>query len=319
MSKSSSLRLYGLIGYPVKHSLSPAMHNAAFKALGINAAYRLFEVKPQELASFLLDPQTKITDTSGKTIYAGDILGFNITIPHKVKAKEILMAQEAEKKLIQKINKAKKKESSVSSNKWYTLVAGAINTVKKGYQPRNTDVSGFLKSLKVDLNFNTKDKSVLVIGCGGAGRAVIAGLSYGQKKVKKIYIYEKDKKAISLAKSHFHQFPAVSRKLKFIACEQMPQAIKKCQLLVNTSPVGMKDDSFSIIKKDLLHKGLSVYDLIYNRQTKLIKDALILGLPAASGQGMLLYQGAAAFSFWVEEPAPIEVMRSALNKELKKI
>ncbi len=308
MNKSSSLRLYGLIGYPVKHSLSPAMHNAAFKALGINAAYRLFEVKPQDLNSFLLNPQTKITDTSGKTFCAGDIQGFNITIPHKIKAKEILMPQSA-----------KIRGSTFSSNKWYTLISGAINTVKKGYPPRNTDVSGFLKSLKVDLGFNTKDKSVLLIGCGGAGRAVIAGLSYGQRKVKKIYIYEKDKEAVSSAKSHFERFSAVSRKLKFITAEQMPKVIKKCHLLVNASPVGMKDDKVSIVKKELLHKKLSVYDLIYNRKTKLVKDALSLGLPAASGQGMLLYQGAAAFSFWTEEPAPVEVMRSALNKELKKI
>ena len=83
-------KIYGLIGYPVKHSLSPTIHNAAFKHLGINAEYRLFEVKSDELEAFLLKSDKTFNDTDGRSVRAGDVLGFNITIPHKVKAREIL-------------------------------------------------------------------------------------------------------------------------------------------------------------------------------------------------------------------------------------
>ncbi|MCK4809432.1 MAG: shikimate dehydrogenase [Candidatus Omnitrophica bacterium] len=301
-------KIYGLIGYPVKHSLSPFMHNAAFEELKINADYRLFEVKPQELKDFLLNPDKIVKDTEQNPVRAGDILGFNITIPHKVRAKEIM--EEAfpfEKKM------------SRGKDFHYMIVSGAINTVKREKEYTNTDADGFLKSLREDLGFETKDKIVFVIGCGGAGRAVISGLSWISASIKKLYIYEKDNKTVSVVREHFSRFPGLKGKWEFIPAEQIPDKIKESQLLVNASPVGMKETDLAVIDRKLLHKDLFIYDVVYNRDTRLIQDAKSLGLPAIGGLGMLLYQGTSAFEFWTGQAAPIEVMRKALNKGAKRL
>lgn len=304
MSKSSSGKLYGLIGYPVKHSLSPAMHNAAFQACGINAEYRLFEVKPHQLQDFLLNRK--------------EIEGFNITIPHKVKAREIL-----EEKF-----PFDKNLTLIEPDRYYVRLSGAVNTVqRRNGKPEcywNTDADGFLKSLDKDLQFVAENKSILLIGCGGAGRAVIAALSWKNVGIKKIYVYDISQEAISSLKKHFLTLPQewkdiFSQKIEFISSQQIPEKIKDCQLLVNASPVGMKEGDPSVVNKNLLHKDLSVYDLVYNRDTELIQNAKELGLPATGGLGMLLYQGVAAWELWMKKVAPVEVMRKALEEEFKKI
>ncbi len=311
MANNPSLKkIYGLIGYPVKHSLSPAMHNAAFKHLNIDAEYRLFEIKPEALEMFLLK-NIHVKDTEGNSFFSQDIVGFNITIPYKVRTKEIL-------------------EREFSSNKnaplilWdlhYVKVSGAVNTVRRAdgkLEYFNTDAAGFLKSLKENLKFDTEKKKVLIIGCGGAGRAVIAALSWKQNKINKIFIYDVNKEALDSAKGHFSSFQYVMDKLEFILDKDIPRVIKDCQLIINASPVGMKEGDGSIVDKTQLHRNLSVYDVVYNRETQLIKDAKSLGLPAADGLGMLLYQGVDVFELWTGQKAPIEIMRQALIEAINK-
>lgn len=314
MNKSSAPILYGLIGYPVKHSLSPAMHKAAFKKRGINAEYRLFAIlpqPPQDLEDFLLKPDKEIKDTNGNTVRAGDIKGFNITIPHKVRAKEILDNTKllGNKPIFHDEHNA-------------ATIAGAINTVKKdqkGIYYTNTDARGFLRSLKEDLQFTSKNNDVLLIGCGGAGRAVVAGLSgLNEPILKKVYIYEINKKIRLAASKHFSQIAHLKGRWEFISQEQIPEVIKKCRLLINASPVGMKDGDQSVIDIKLLRKDLFVYDVVYNRETQLVKDARSLRAPATGGLGMLLYQGVVAWELWTEQKAPVDVMRQALEKELSK-
>ncbi len=299
-------KIYGLIGYPVKHSLSPAMQMAAFKDMGINAEYRLFEVKPQDLEGFLF-----------KRVFEEDIAGFNITIPHKIKAKEIL-----EKKF------PAVREVMTAVDWYYLELTGAVNTVKKEKGALlywNTDAGGILRSLFDDLKFkDTEGRSVLVIGCGGAGRAVVAALSWEGLGVRKIYIHENSPEAAESAKRHFFglaQGDSLKKKLEFIPEEKIKQAIKSCHLLVNASPVGMKNDEGSVIDKELLkeNKGLSVYDVVYNRKTQLITDAEELGYPAASGLGMLLYQGVYAFKYWTDKWPKPDVMRRALEEGVKEL
>ncbi len=289
--------IYGIIGYPIKHSLSPAMHNVAFKKLGINAEYRLFEVKPEELEDFLLNRK--------------EVIGFNVTIPHKVRAKEILEKKNSTNNIIANVK-----------------LSGAVNTVKRSgdkIEYRNTDVLGFLKSLVMDLNFELKfgkeNKDVFLIGCGGAGRAIIAALSEFTSDFR-IHVYDKNKGSINSIKKYFSKLgPALKenleRKIDFITEKEIPNRIKKCQLLVNASPVGMKEGDNQIIDKKLLHKKLYVYDLVYNRETQLVKDAKSLGLSATGGLGMLLYQGASSFEFWTEKEAPIDAMKKALDKAIR--
>jgi shikimate dehydrogenase len=135
-------------------------------------------------------------------------------------------------------------------------------------------------------------------------------------------MYDINKEAMESAKRHFLSSRSedfVKDNLEFISKEEIPKKLTESDLLVNASPVGMKESDGSVIDKDLLHKGLSIYDVVYNRQTQLIKDAKSLGLPCTDGLGMLLYQGAASFEFWTNQKPPIEIMREALNKGVGKI
>ncbi len=307
--------IYGLIGYPVKHSFSPAMHNAAFKylkhsgQLNCDAEYRLFEICPGKLKQFLLpDSDQEFKDTNNNSVRAADVIGFNITIPHKLRAVEILGGSPF---LIKNIP---------TEQDHYVFISGAINTVKRDNNFCNTDAPGFVRSLKEDLKFNTQGKNILIFGCGGAGRAVIAGLTWEDSGIKKIYIYDVSKEATESAQKHFSRldFLNLKEKLEFISEKQIPEKIKKCSLLVNASAVGMKQGDGSVIDRKLLHEDLFIYDVVYNRKTQLIKDAKSLLLPAADGLGMLLYQGVLAFEFWTGKDAPVEVMRLALQGELEK-
>lgn len=304
--------IYGLIGYPVTHSLSPAMHNAAFNALNINAEYRLFEIIPDNLEDFLLTPDTEVIDTRGNRVRAGDIAGFNITVPHKVRAKEIL-----EKKYPHKSGKDPAFD--------FVELIGSINTVKReptGLRYWNSDAPGFVKSLEEDLNFeiaSNRNTEVLVMGCGGAGRAVIAALSWHDGGIAKIYAYDINAVSAKTTADYFSKFPHAQDTLEIISKEKIADIINRCQLLVNASSLGMKDGDASPIAKNLLHKDLRVYDVVYNKETQLLRDAKSLNIPVTGGLGMLLYQGAAAFTLWTGRDAPVGIMKNALVEELKKI
>jgi shikimate dehydrogenase len=301
MHKNCLPKVYGVLGYPARHSLSPLMHNAAFRALKINAEYKIFEVEPERLKAFLL-----------KTVFRENISGLNITIPYKVKAREIL----------EKEFPLDKDSPKMLDTLYYVKLSGAINTVRidgNKLQYWNTDATGFLRSLKEVLSFDPKGNKVLLIGCGGVGRAIIASLSWINVGTNKIYINDINAEAINSAKAHFSQFPQYSYlkdMLQFILTEEIPGVIKDCSLLVNATPIGMEDADGSIIDKNLLHKELYVYDVVYNRsaQTRLIKDAKLQGLRVVEGLDMLLYQGIGAFELWAGQIAPVEAMREALKR-----
>ena len=316
---SSEKRIYGLIGCPVKHSLSAVMHNAAFKYLkeykeiDYDAEYRLFEVKPQDLESFLLG-SISVKDTEGKVFLSKDIVGFNITIPHKVRVKEIL-----ENKLPFDNNRG-----WVEEDLYYVRLSGAINTIKRNGDKLdywNTDAEGFSRSLEEDLKFNTKDKNVLLVGCGGAGRAIIASLSWKETGINKIYINDINVEARDSTKEHFlqaskHLKDFSINRLQFISREEIVSVVKNCDLLINASPIGMKENDSLLIEKSFLHKNLSVYDVVYNRETQLIREANSLGLVASNGLRMLLYQGMFSFEHWTGKKAPKEVMWEALSSQI---
>ncbi len=308
MVSNNSKSLYGLIGHPVGHSLSPVIHNAAFKASGINAQYILLDIIPEELEGFLLDPDKEVKDQQGNVVRAGDIRGFNVTVPHKVRAKEILRNYSA-----------KDPAQILTLDNQLIEMAGALNTVKREEGQLvcyNTDIWGFRKSLEIDLKFGCKDKNVMLMGCGGAGRAVVAGLALDEPGVNRIFIYEKRKETVKLAESNFSHFKHISGLIEFIDENDMKDVVIDCQLLVNATPVGMADGDVSPLCKDFLHKDLSVYDVVYNRETQLIKDARDRGLRAAGGRGMLAYQGARAWGLWFERDEPCDIMLKALEKEL---
>lgn len=278
-------KIYGLIGYPVRHSLSPLMHNAAFKALGINAEYRLFEINPEEVEEFF----------TLNCLSQNDISGLNVTIPYKEKVIPFLDSLSDEAKLI-----------------------GAVNTIKvlgRELEGFNTDGEGFLKHLTCDLGFNPQGKIIAIIGAGGAARAISVYLSKTQPK--RIAIYDIDKTRTLTLISHLKKN---FKDVEFIPTDSIGElGIENSDLLINATSMGMKETDPSLVEEKFIHKDLLVYDLIYNpKETRLLKIAGHRGARVSNGLGMLLYQGAAAFELWTAQKPPIEIMRRALTEELSR-
>lgn len=281
MDKNSSPRIYGVLGYPVKHSLSPSMHNAAFKALKINAEYRLFKVRPQDLENFL------------ESLSERNIHGLNVTIPYKEKVMPFLKKLSDEVRLI-----------------------GAVNTIKvlpSDLEGFNTDGEGFLQHLRQDLGFNPQDKTIAILGAGGAARAISVYLS--QNTPRLIAIYDIDRTKAEILVNHLKEnFKDVEFK---VANSIEGLNIGDCHLLVNATPIGMKDSDPCLVDKKLIHNKLLVYDLIYNPpETKLLAQAKKAGAKVSNGLGMLLYQGTLSFKIWIGQDAPFKIMRKALEKGL---
>ncbi|MEI6863685.1 MAG: shikimate dehydrogenase [Candidatus Omnitrophota bacterium] len=278
--------IYGVLGHPVGHSLSPAMQNAAFKEAGIDAEYGAYDIPPEGLSDFLSNLSHK------------GIAGLNVTIPHKIKTKEYVerhgMLDAFAKKL------------------------GAVNTIKVGEDGKlcgfNTDGPGFYRSLVEDLKFEPEGKTVFVLGSGGAATAVVMYLGNGPKK---IFISDVDKEKTLALKTHYDGYYDRAR-MVIVDPSEMEKSLSESDLLVNATPIGMKDGDPSPVSKDMLRRPLRVYDLVYNRPTtELVRDAVRLKLHAVTGLGMLLYQGAIAFEIWMGRPAPIAVMKKTLKAALK--
>lgn len=273
----------GLVGYPLGHSISPAMHNAAFDFLGIKGRYDLFETTKEDL-------ETLINSLKNK-----EFLGFNVTVPYKEEVIEFLDEITPLASLI-----------------------GAVNTVKNedgklvGY---NTDGPGFVESLKDDAGFSIKDKTAIVLGAGGAGKAVAVMLA--ENESKKIIITDIDiKKAQELA-SHIKS--KLSKETVAISPKEVKNHIKDADLIVNSSPIGMhpKTENSPIDDDVEIPSSTLVYDLVYNpHETKLIKQAKLSGAKTCSGLGMLIRQGALAFSIFTDTDAPLEIMWDAAKKAL---
>lgn len=277
-------KIYGLIGYPVKHSLSHFMHNAAFQALKINAEYNLFELRPPDLESFL------------KSILQRNIHGLNVTIPYKEKTISFLDAISDEAKLV-----------------------GAINTIKVSdnkLEGFNTDGEGFLRHLIDDLRFDPEDKEIAILGAGGAAKAIAVYLS--KNKPKRIAIYDMDEtKAVSLV----NQLKKFFANIEFQSAHSITELnIGDSDLLINATPIGMKETDLCLIEGRFIHRGMLVYDLVYNPpETKLLKMAKERSAKVSNGLGMLLYQGARSFELWTGKSAPIDIMRQALEEGAKRI
>ncbi len=274
-------KIYGLIGYPVRHSLSALMHNAAFEHLGIEAEYKLFEVKPKSLKKFFDD------------FRKNRISGINITIPHKTASMYMVDDLGDEAKLIEAVN---------------TVVLKGDRLIG-----RNTDGVGFIRSLKEDLGFDPKGKIAFIFGAGGAARAV--SFSLAKEGISRIILTDLNSEAaINLARD-------LGKKtdIEVVALEHHKGSIKELilnsDLVVNATPCGMKAGDAELFPKEFLHKGLAVFDLIYNpAETTLIKEAGKKGIKAINGSGMLLYQGMESFKIWTGKDAPMEVMRKAVKK-----
>jgi len=279
-------KIVGIIGYPIGHSVSPAMHNAAFQKLGIDYEYIPFEVEPEDLKEAI------------DGLRALHIAGFNVTIPHK----ETIVP------LLDEVTKLAK-------------TIGAVNTVENqegklvGY---NTDGPGFIDSLREDVNFEPKGKKVVILGAGGASRGISTLLAeVGVKSLTLSDVIED--KARELA-DYLNSYEKVSCRAVKIGGSDFKDNIDQADLLVNASPVGMhpKINESPLPEKIKLNPKLLVYDLVYNpAETKLLKIAKAAGCKTASGLGMLVRQGALAFTIFTGEEAPIDIMWQAAREALR--
>ena len=282
---SPETKVVGVFGYPVKHSASPAMHNAAFRECGLDYIYLAFEVKPEHLRDALLG------------LPALGICGVNLTIPHKENA-------------IRHMNELSEE----------AIAAGAVNTVVvesgelRGY---NTDIEGFLKSLSEDAGFTPEGKKVVVLGAGGAGRAVLFALA--QAKVTELVIANRTiMRAEKLVSDIRQKFPGIKIKAMPLSSNSIGEEISSCGLLVNATPLGMKTE-VPISDTECLHERLTVYDLIYTPlSTPLLDEAEKRGAKTVNGLSMLVYQGAASFKLWTRKEPPISVMKRVAREAIEK-
>ncbi len=282
--------IYGLIGYPVEHSLSPLMHNAAFKALKLDAAYKLFSLKEEELEDFFKKLKEKNSP----------IFGLNVTVPYKEKVIKYL--------------------DSLSP---YAEKTMAVNTITispaRVLQGHNTDGPGFLTHL-TELGVATHGKKVAILGAGGSARAILSVLCLLPERPASIKIYNHHKpKADELVRDLKNRMDLKGVEV-VLSVDDLD--IPKADLLINTTPLGMKKGDPALVDENLLHKNLFVYDLVYNvSETALMKLAEKKGAKASNGLGMLFYQGVLAFQRWADADLDKKVkqkMRDALTQGLSK-
>ncbi len=269
------MRTYCIIGDPVSHSLSPAMHNAAFKSLSMDDVYIAYKVSSHELES------------SVESLRSVKISGFNVTIPHKTAVLQYL------------------DEVDLISRK-----AGAVNTVAsingkfKGF---NTDIQGFIQPL-LNRNMDFKGLSVLLFGAGGSARAVVTSLSNVNGISKLVVANRTYGKSLELSK--LADLQGLTSSVSMF--EEAKRMAKHFDLIVNATSVGLQSNE-SLLDSEDIDENSTVYDLVYRPvMTKLLENARGKGAKVIYGYEMLLEQGAQAFEIWTGLKAPLPAMKKAL-------
>jgi len=269
-------KIYGILGHPVQNSLSPVMHNAAYKAEGIDAEYRLFDVapdNPEDLANFCYE-----TDMN-------NIAGFSVTMPYKEAVMQYLDKIEVLAKEVSSVNTVKNEDSNLD-----------------GY---NTDATGAIKALKEKTEI--KDKKTLVLGAGGAARAIIYALKgFGAE----VYIFNRTAQKAEALAEKFDVDTIDFLKIKDAGFD----------IIVNCTPLGMSPQiEQSLLSADQIKKDAVVMDIITSPiETQLLREAQKADAQTVSGERMLLHQAASQFEIWFDKPAPFEAMEKALYEELEK-
>ncbi len=267
-----------LIGHPVAHSLSGAMHQAAFDALGIDARYELWDRPPLALADAVAE------------IRGDEFLGANITIPHKERVVPLIdrLTEDAH-------------------------TTGAVNTLTregKRLIGHNTDVPGFKVALDTLVGRQKMPRNAVVLGAGGGARAIVFGLI--SEGFQRVVVFNRHLHRAEGLVKHFGRSAAHMELRAMPWHESIIEAeLAKAKVLVNATSIGLVPDE-TPISADIIPPDLLVLDLIYNR-TRLLSDAEAAGCTTADGELMLLHQGAAAFQLWTGQAAPLQVMHDALS------
>lgn len=278
------MKYAGLIGFPVSHSLSPRMHNAAFESLGIEACYELWETPLHELEARV------------HAVRAPQILGANVTVPYKEVVLPWLDAVDAQAERIGAVN---------------TLVNRAGRLV--GY---NTDAPGFLRALQERAGpaYMLQGKRAVILGNGGAARGAAVALL--DSHIGALAILGRTPARIEALLTHMRQHYTGACDLQgiLLGTTTAQRAVEQADLVVNTTSVGLKEgDETVLIEAEWLTSTTLVMDMIFHRpQTPFLRAAQARGCVTLNGLTMLLYQGALAFELWTNCPAPEGQMRAAL-------
>jgi shikimate dehydrogenase len=283
---SGKTRICGLIGDPVEHSMSPAMHNAAFRELELDYIYVPFRVKSTELGQAIAGMR------------ALNMMGLNVTVPHKVAVMQFLDKLDH---LAEKI--------------------GAVNTIVNddgaltGY---NTDATGFLQAL-LERGIEPKDKKVVLLGAGGAARAIAFILAERGAALLILNRALELNWAKDLANRISQSFGQKVKALELNG-KNLTKTIGKADILVNATSVGMSPKADKTpVPADYLRPDLIVYDIVYNpMKTRLLREAEAAGASTISGVDMLVWQGVLAFEKWTGQKAPVELMKREVVKLLKR-
>jgi shikimate dehydrogenase len=277
----------GILGYPVAHSLSPQMQNAALEKSDLEMRYARFEIAPSELRPAL------------DLLRVLDFVGVNLTIPHKIAALEFVDDLDETARQV-----------------------GALNTIKldrgklRGF---NTDGKGFSRAIREEFSVDLRDLRVLVIGAGGAARAI--ALQCAKENCERLVIANRDAEKGKRLGEELRAFFAGPRvlgpvaRLQAIGCDEaaLRFQVANTDLVVNATPLGLTRADPAPMPARLLAPHLMVYDTVYSSgPTAFVSSAIEAGARAANGLSMLLHQGALAFEIWFDRAAPIEAMRKAL-------
>jgi len=282
-------RIFGVIGYPVEHSLSPAMHMAAFGALGLDAIYAPFAVAPRDV--------TRMLDG----LAAAGVAGLNVTVPHK----------EAVLCYLYRHGQASAEARRI----------GAVNTlirVGDHFRGANTDVMGVQQVLTRELHLRAPaPQGVLVLGAGGAARAVVWALKASRPRA--IYLANRTRaKAVSLAR--WARRAGVTTTITVIPWDLAARSSfgREAELIINATSVGLRQGDPPLLAPSTFHSRLRVFDLVYRAPTTaLVQQARRRGALAVDGIPMLVYQGAESFRLWWHREPPVAVMRRAVEEALR--
>ncbi|HJT22098.1 MAG TPA: shikimate dehydrogenase [Nitrospira sp.] len=280
MEINTETQFCGVIGNPIAHSLSPAIHNAAFRTLGLNFVYLAWQVEA-------------IGDALNGLRALGNFRGASVTIPHKVAALPFLDEVEPTARHI-----------------------GAINTVVSGGGTligHNTDATGVLRALR-EGGVVLKGKKVTILGTGGAARAIAFALATegSIQHLNLLGIEESEREALA---RDLHSKTTLRVDHGFLDETALKRILPACDVLIHCTPIGMSPKTeATCVPAAVLHPSLTVMDIVYNPwETKLLGDAKCQGCRTISGLEMFLYQAAAQFELWTGRPAPLDVMRSVLE------
>jgi len=280
---TSKTSVYGLIGDPLDHSISPQIQNAAYARMGLDAVYLCFRVRGSVVKAVRAAPSLGIS-------------GLNVTIPYK---SQVIRALDAVDELAGKI--------------------GAVNVIRFGDETAgfNTDVAASMRVLKEVAGNDLSGRSALLLGAGGSARAMAFGLA--REGCAVVVLNRTARKSAVLAKDVSSQIPGASISSAGLGRGQLEQAIMRSDVLINATPVGMYPNvGESIVDPALLRPEIVVMDLVYNPPaTKLLREARDIGCRTIGGLKMLVYQAADSIRIWTGRKAPINIMMAEAESALR--